>query len=482
MASSEDSDAENGKSDLPVEPYTIFTSGRRVLLLVLLSLTGLWSAISNSIYFPALPSISAEFHQSSELTNLSLVAYLLCQGILPTVTSNFADVFGRRPVVVCCFVIYICACVGLSQTTSYGVFVFLRCLQASGIAPVIAINAGISGDVCTQKDRGGFVGIVSGMLLVGQAFGSLMGSALVSRWSWRAIFSFLAIGLGVTLLMLLLMLTETARHIVGNGSVWAGWVYRAPVLYVKGFSRWMNDAKSTKLERKRMNVWAPLQTFTSFRLTAALVTAGLQYTVWTLSLTTLSTELEKSFGYSTLHTGFMYLPQGLCSLFASFGTGKLLNMYYRRCKTRHMKRVQEGATEKPFDSVRARLDCAVIPMAVSLAGLLLFGWALQKARNVPATVVGTCLLSLGSACFIAIVTTLVVDLHPANGSAATSALNLVRCLMAAVGVAVLDYMQLRMGIGGCYTFWAAINLLSGFTMVLAVILNKRRQQKVEDEA
>lgn len=462
-------------------PYTIFTSWRRALLLVLLSLTGLWSAISNSIYFPALPSISSEFHQSSELTNLSLVAYLLCQGVAPTLTSNFADAFGRRPVIVCCFVVYICSCVGLSQTSSYGVFVFLRCLQAVGIAPVIAINAGISGDVCTHKDRGGFVGIVSGMLLVGQAFGSLLGSALVSRWSWRAIFLFLAIGLGTTLLFLLLLLTETSRHIVGNGSVWPNWVYRAPVLYMPQFSRHMDNSRATMLQRKKINMWAPLLTFGSFRLASALTTAGLQYCVWTLSLTTLSTELEQSFGYSTLHTGFMYLPQGLCCLVASFATGKLLNMYYARSQRRHRLRVQEGATTEPFDGVRARLDCAVLPMAISLAGLLLFGWALQKARNVPAAVVGTCLLSFGSSCFIAIVTTLVVDLHPANGSAATSALNLVRCLLAAMGVGVLDYMQSSMGIGGCYTFWAAVNLASGLVVLLALARHKRAHRLDEKE-
>lgn len=474
MTNTDESDGKNG-TDVVVEPYTIFSGWRRILLLVLLSFTGVWSSISNSIYFPALPSLSAQFHQSNELTNLSLVAYLICQGLVPTVTSNFADTFGRRPVIVCCFVIYICSCIGLSQTSSYGVFVFLRCLQASGIAPVIAINAGISGDVCTQKDRGGFVGIVSGMLLVGQAFGSLLGSALVSRWSWRAIFLFLAIGLGATLLLLLLMLTETARHIVGNGSVWPGWVHRAPVLYVNSFRRHMNDAQSTRLERKKINMWAPLQTFSSFRLASALVTAGFQYCVWTMSLTTLSTELEDTFGYSTLHTGFLYLPQGLCCLFASFGTGKLLNMYYVRCKTKHMRRVEAGTASEPFDSVRARLDCSILPMVISLAGLLLFGWALQKSRNVPAAVVGTCLLSFGSACFIAIVTTLVVDLHPTNGSAATSALNLVRCLLAALGVGVLDYMQRRMGIGGCYTFWAAINLVSALVVLLAMWMHKRKR-------
>lgn len=199
----------------------------------------------------------------------------------------------------------------ISQTRHYGVLVFLRCVQASGISPVIAINSGIVGDVCKPQNRGGFVGIVQGMFMVGQAFGSLMGSAHISRWSWRAIFVFLAIGLGVKFLLLLLLLTETARHIVENGSIWRPWVYRTPVLYTPGFSRLMNNAKSTREQRKRIDLLAPAKAFRSFRMTAAILAAGIQYGVWNMALTTFFTALETSYGYSTLHTGVLYLPQGL---------------------------------------------------------------------------------------------------------------------------------------------------------------------------
>ncbi|EEQ41351.1 hypothetical protein CLUG_05479 [Clavispora lusitaniae ATCC 42720] len=452
-------------------PYTIFTHGRRLLLLVLLSLVGFWSAISNSIYYPALPVISQEFHETSEMVNLSLVAYLLCQGIAPTFTSNFADSFGRRPTIVACFLVYIGACVGLSQARAYWVFLLLRCVQAGGIAPVIAINAGISGDVCTPADRGGFVGIVTGTLLVGQAFGSLLGSAILSRWSWPAIFAFLAIGSGATLVLLLFSLTETCRAIVGNGSVWPGFLHRAPVLYLPSFRRHMNHATHTKTAHRPVELAAPFLVFSSFRSSAALVTAGVQFSAWTMSLTTLSTELETRFGYSKLHTGLMYLPQGLCCLVASFGTGQALNVYYKFRKSR--------AGDGGFDRVRARLDCSVLPLVFSVVGLLLFGWALQSARNVASAVVGTCFLSLGSACIIAIVTTMMVDLRPENGSAATSAVNLVRCSMAAVGVAVLDYMVRRMGVGGCYSFMAGLCVASAMLLVFAVYRHNR-EERVKD--
>ena len=45
---------------------------------------------------------------------------------------------------------YCAACIGLARARTYTQIVALRCLQAAGIAPVIAINNGIMGDVTTK--------------------------------------------------------------------------------------------------------------------------------------------------------------------------------------------------------------------------------------------------------------------------------------------------------------------------------------------
>lgn len=129
-------------------PYTIFDLWRRYLLMSLLSLIGIWSAISNSIYFPAIPTLEREFDVSSEAINLTMVAYLVLQGLAPTLVSNFADTYGRRPMVLIAFCVYIGANIGLAVCNTYWLLVFLRCVQAGGIAQVIAINSGIAGDVC----------------------------------------------------------------------------------------------------------------------------------------------------------------------------------------------------------------------------------------------------------------------------------------------------------------------------------------------
>lgn len=475
---------ESIKDEVPVEnslppPYSIFTGAKRLVLMVLLSVIGVWSAISNSIYFPAIPTLTKSFGVSYEAINLSLVAYLVCQGVVPTITSNLADVHGRRLVVLISFCIYIGACVGISQARAYWLLVFLRCVQAGGIAPVIAINSGISGDVCTASDRGGFVGVVSGMLLVGQAFGSLLGSGLISRWGWRAIFVFLAIGAGITFVFIFLLLPETGRSLVGNGSVVPAPIYRAPVMCLPPIKKKLVNSTATLAPKQKLDILAPYKILIQPTVIAVLVPSGLQFTAWTMSLTSLSVALESApFNYSIPHVGLMYLPQGICCLLGSVVSGKTLNRYYRYRWEKHEAKYGQVNSPHyiPFNNIRVRLDCSVVPMCLTQAGLLLFGWLLGQSKGAAPAIVGTCLVSFGTASFISIVTTMLVDLHPANGSASTSCVNLVRCLLAAAGVAALDSMVANLGIGVCYTIMAGLCLVS-YLMLLYVVYRHLTQLK-----
>lgn len=458
-------------------PYSIFTGRKRMVLMVLLSLLGIWSSISNSIYYPAIPTLTKAFGVSYEKINLSLVAYFVCQGIVPTFSSNIADVYGRRPVVLISLCIYIAACIGLSQARAYWLLVFLRCIQAGGIAPVIAINSGISGDVCTPADRGGFVGVVSGMLLVGQAFGSLLGSAFVSRWGWPSIFVFLAIGSGTTFLFVVFLLPETCRPLVGNGSVVPGPIHRAPLLSLPPMKKKLVNSVSTLAPKQKLDILAPYKILTEPTVIAVLVPGGLQFTSWTMTLASLSATLEAApFNYSIPRVGLMYLPQGLCCLVGSFLSGRALNYYYGYKWKRHEAKYGpvDSPDHVPFNKIRVRLDCSVVPMCFTQIGLLLFGWLLHKSKSVAPAIVGTCFLSLGSSSFIAIVTTTLVDLHPANGSASTSCVNLVRCLLAAAGVSALDKMVSTIGLGGSYTIMAGLCLLS-YLMLLYVVFHHLKQ-------
>lgn len=59
-----------------------------------------------------------------------------------------------------------------------------------------------------------------------------------------------------------------------------------------------------------------------------------------------------------------------------------------------------------------------------------------------------------------VLSTLLVDIHPDCPSTAQAASNLVRCELAAGGLAVLDVLLRAIGPGWCFVLWAGLGILS----------------------
>lgn len=444
-------------------PYTIFSAHERYVLMMILSLVGFWCTISSPIYFPALPTLTRYFHSSEATMNLSVVAYLIFQGVAPAISSNIADYVGTRPMLLVSLAIFVVSCIAIAKTNVYWLLVVLRCVQAAGIAPVFSISAGVSGHVCTASDRGGFVGFMSGFQLVGNGFGGLVGAALISLFnSWRSIFYFLAIGGGATLVFAILLLPETSRLIVGNGSIPPSLIFHKLVMmYLPHFSKKLTKDFGTLLERKKFDLLAPIKILVQPICWCTLLPSGLGFAAWTVVLTSLSTELESSaYNYSVMHVGLAYLPQGLLCLVSSIVTGNVLNRYYAYRKRLHAEKYKDCETKPKLNMVRARLDLCIVPIALNFMGLLIFGWCLQFHKSVGAIIVSSILVSTAATSFMSMSVTLMVDMFPGRSNAATSCLNLVRCLLAALFTGVLDNMITSLNLGGAYTLICGLCVLS----------------------
>ncbi|RLV95359.1 MFS antiporter QDR2 [Spathaspora sp. JA1] len=466
-------------SEKEVYPYTIFLSKDRILLIIILSLVGFWSAVSSPIYFPALPTMQNYFHTSPAMTNASVVAYLVFQGLAPTISSNLADTFGKRPVILGCILIYIGSCIAISQINNYTVLVILRCIQAAGIAPVISISSGVSGDVCTPATRGGMVGVVAGLQLAGNGLGGLIGALLISSFNtWRSIFIFLTIGGGVTFALAFFLLPETSRSIVGNGSIFPdSWLNKSIFIKLPHLkSRMTNDVAS--LEPKNpFDLLGPYKIFFQKIVFLTLLPSGLHFAAWTMVLTSLSTELEsRKYNYSVMQVGLIYLPQGLACFVGSIAIGRLMNWYYRLRKTQYEQITGDlPLTERhPFNIVSTRLVLCIVPSILMIIGLIIFGWCIQTSQPIISIIISTCLISMSSSMTMSVSATLLVDLFPTQGSASASCVNLMRCLLAAFGAGVLDLMISKLNLGGTYTMIAGLSLVAdmGFIYVIYIVNQK----------
>ena len=109
----------NEQASESTSPYTLLTYKQKWGMVALLTMCGFWSSLGSPIYYPALRQLEKQFGLDENKVNVTVVVYLLFQGIAPTISGGLADVFGRRPVILIGMLIYVVASIGLACAPSY---------------------------------------------------------------------------------------------------------------------------------------------------------------------------------------------------------------------------------------------------------------------------------------------------------------------------------------------------------------------------
>ncbi|KAK5780420.1 hypothetical protein RI543_002177 [Arxiozyma heterogenica] len=494
--------------EISAPPYSRFGRPSKLFLVLQCAYTGFFSSIAGAIYYPVLTVIEKKFDITEEQVNITVVVYFLFQGLSPSIMGGMADSLGRRPILLISVIVYCGACIGLACSQSYAQIIILRCLQAAGISPVITISSGVMGDITTRAERGAYVGYTSGFQVIGGAFGALIGALLASRWNWRAIFWFLAIGSGICAVFSILFLPETKRTLVGNGSVPPkNWPNKSPALLVPIIRHrlHMDDPDYETLEpRIKVNFLAPFSILKNPWINILLFVAGFQFAMNTLHQTTLSTVLSKTYHYKVSTIGVCFLPAGLCTLTSVVTTGRFLNWYYRNQMAKHkvwlkqqeekllkenhtiekVKNIIDNDPYYTFNVVRVRLAPAFFTLILSACGYIAFGWCVKVKAPLPAVLVASGFGSLFSNCILTMSTTLIVDLYPSKSSTGTGCLNLFRCSLSAIFIACLSRMSDKMTYGGVFTFMGVFSAAASSLLYILVGNGKKlafNRRKEEEE-
>lgn len=414
---------------------------------------------------------------SVELVDLTVTAYLVFQGLAPSLWGPVSDVKGRRVAYAGTFLVFLGACVGLALAPSYAALVVLRCLQSTGSASTIAIGAGVAGDISTREDRGGLMGVFQAGLLAPVAVGPVIGGALAGSLGWRAIFWFLVIYAAVFLVLLLLLLPETLRALVSNGGQTPTTIFsRYPlVVYQKTTSiQWdrqtANHVPSARRKQARIDVTGPLRILCSKQAVLLILFIAVYYAVWQMTMTAMSTLFSEHYGLSTTQIGFTFLANGVGSIAGTLITGKLLNIDYQRVKAKHEARHTSLPLDLPLDLPleEARLRLVPVLALLQCAAVLLFGWTVHFPHRVSIAVpiVATFLIGWTAVSAQSAVMTYLVDIFHDRSAAAGASLNLARCLLAAAGTSFIMPLIRAIGVGPSLSLCAGVQVVA--LLVLAV--------------
>ncbi|KAL2414873.1 Citrate exporter 1 [Exophiala dermatitidis] len=433
------------------------------------------SGFASNIYFPALPLIAKDLDVSVELVNLTVTSYLIFQGLAPSLWGPISDVRGRRVAYCCTFLVFFGACVGLAETKNYATLIVLRCLQSTGSASTIAIGSGVIGDITTRAERGGFMGIFQAGLLVPVAVGPVIGGAIAGSLGWKAIFWFLAIYSGVFLLLLTVLLPETLRSIVANGSQTPSHLLgKYPLTTYQRLTKvaWDSQADPPALApRKHIDLTGPFRILVSKHAAPIIIFLAIYYAVWQMSITALSTLFKERYGLSETQIGLTFIANGVGSMIGTLVSGKILDVDYRRVKAKHEAQSTESAVdmgstlnrsitdaEDSFPLEKARLRLVPIFASAQCLSIILFGWTIQYPSRVPIAIpiISTFITGWTVVSTQSVIMTYLVDAFPDRSAAASASLNLARCLFAAGGTSFVMPMVNGTGVGWAFTICALV--------------------------
>lgn len=479
-----DEDYELGVRDLealtPVQsnrvPFTVYTMKQKRFIVFMTACAGFFSACSANIYFPALNSLSKDFHVSSTLINLTLTSYMIFQGLAPTIMGDLADMAGRRPVYILCFIIYIGACIGIALCQNYASLFILRCLQSTGCAATIALGSGVVADIATSSERGQWMGWATAGPMVAPALGPVLGGILAQFLGWRSIFWFLVILSSCFLVPFVLFFPETGRNVVGNGSIPPqGWnmslmnyisARRAAKHERPGLTRTTtNESKRAERDRlaatRKLRIPNPLNTLRLvFEKDTGLLLLynSLVYTAFYDVTASIPYLFNQIYGYNDLQVGLCFLPFGTGCLLAPVLCGRLLDWNFRRLAVKCGMPIDRKKAQdlKDFPLEKARIQVTWPLALIGDACLLCYGWVLQVNAPLAAPLVLQFIMGFTLTGAFNCNSVMLVDLYPLSPSTATAANNLVRCLMGAGGTAIIVIMIDSLGRGWCFTLIAAI--------------------------
>ena len=422
---------------------------------------------------------------SVELVNLTVTSYLIFQGIAPSLWGPISDVRGRRIAYCCTFAVFLGACIGLAETKNYTTLIVLRCLQSTGSASTIAIGSGVIGDITTRAERGGFMGIFQAGLLVPVAVGPVIGGALAGSLGWKAIFWFLAIYSGVFLLLLIILLPETLRSVVANGSlIPSNPIARYPLSIYQKVTKvaWNPKVDPPQLaQRKNVDLLGPFRILTSKYAASIIIYLAIYYAIWQMSITAMSSLFKERYGLSEVQIGLTFIANGVGSMVGTAVSGQILDKDYRRVKAEHEARSTQSAIESgtaaslstvdledDFPLEKARLRLVPILSIAQCLSIVLFGWTIEYPSRIPIAfpIISTFISGWTVVSTQSVIMTYLVDIFHDRSAAASASLNLARCLFAAAGTSFVMPMVDGTGVGWAFSICALIQI--GALLPLAI--------------
>ncbi|KAI0351439.1 MFS general substrate transporter [Trametes cingulata] len=513
----------------------LWSKARKLSVVATVSAASMIAGLSANIYnrehnllpagVAAISQIEEQLHASSGDISLSLSLFILIQGGMPLIWSALSEFWGRKKVYLVSSALCMLGCIVAALSNKISVLVGMRCIQAFGSSAVMSLGAATLADIYEPSQRGTMMGIYYSAPLLGPSLGPILGGVLTQAFDWRATFWFLAIFIGVCVI-LFIPLKDTFRR--ERSLVYQSALKRRMAIQsAKGseasslsqvtavsrvvppaedkaqcstpaMSRGAIDtlARDRDLEKQQqpargvLEVAAPLNDITLsladvnpvkpiihiLRRLNNLTIATSSGFIFAFSYSigyTCSRTLANEYGYNALQIGLALLAFGVGSLCGSVLGGRYSDYVFRKLKARN-----GGVSQAEM-----RLESTMIPMLFLPPSVIAYGWVCERHVSVAAICVMLFLSGFFSICIYSSTLAYIVDANTGRSSSAVATNSSFRGFFAFVAAEVAVPLQVRadsstlpsffermprtpIGDGGLYSLWAGLMILSELLILL----------------
>ena len=341
------------------------------------------------------------------------------------------------------------------------------------------------------------VGPISMALNLGTCVGPIVGGLVAYKsGSSGWIFWFLVV-VGVVLLGAVAgFLPETARCVVGNGSLktrrWWEQTWATPVIagtramlssgkrYVttgqssnfnlRSSAHECSPSENTIIAKKKLRLSNPLQCLRILLFKDAvpiLLVHGFNYMIDYSIQTAIPLAFEDLYHYNELEIGLSYLPRGVGIMVGGYANGKLMDWNYRNTAKQigHIIDQEQGDDINQFPIEIARTRGSYYLLSLMTCIVVGYGWALNQHSHMSIPLILQFVQGLLGASVYTTSNTLLVDILPEAPSTAAAAASIVRCALAALATATIQPLISKLGRGWYFTLLGA---LTGSFSLIAV--------------
>ncbi|MYH69224.1 MAG: multidrug effflux MFS transporter, partial [Gammaproteobacteria bacterium] len=154
----------------------------------LLIVASSFSPLAMTALVPGLPAIGDEFDLPLSTVQFVISIYLLGLALAQPVHGALADRFGRRPVFLLGFGVFILASLACALCSTMPWLVLFRLLQAAGIATATVVTRAMLRDIFDIDDSARYTAYLSGGMGVATMLAPALSGYLIETWGWRLSF------------------------------------------------------------------------------------------------------------------------------------------------------------------------------------------------------------------------------------------------------------------------------------------------------